>query len=234
MKCISCENEFQGKFCPECGEKGDTKPISFYSVVTSVFSSFTNMDGGLLYNFKHLTISPRITIEQYINGKRKGVFNPITYAILLVSLYILITSFFEHSPSVNLDKNNLKDNSLYQLGENFGYLVRVNLKYFWLLNIVYLSIFTKLFFKKYNFFEHLAISSFIIGHSIIIAIISFVLFRMPIIIDPIVGLTIVLFLYATFKKENNKFITIVLSIISTFLCYMLFYSIPIIFLVLTK
>lgn len=233
MKCISCENEFQGKFCPECGEKGDTKPISFYSVVTSVFSSFTNMDSGLLYNLKHLTMSPQKTIEQYINGKRKGVFNPITYAILLISLYIIIASFIEHSPSQNLDKYNLKDNSLNQLGYNFGYLVRANLKYFWLLNIVFLSIFTKLFFQKYNFFEHLAISSFIIGHSIIIAIISLFFFRMPIILDPIVGLTIVLLLYAIFKKDNNKFVTIVLSIISTFLCYVLFYSIPIIFLVLT-
>ena len=233
MICITCNKKHNYDFCPNCGESSSVKKITFRSTLENAFSSITDMDKGLFFNLKHLTISPQKIITQYIGGKRKGVFNPITYALLLISIYILIDSF-DTIKEQNAFKSALQDNTVYQSGAETGRFLWSNLKYFWLLSIIYLSIFTKLFFGKYNFFEHLAINSFIIGHSTLTGIICLLLFKWPIFFNPFVGLTILLLLYATFKNEKDKFETIALSFGATLFSYILFFIIPIVIATLTK
>ena len=224
IECPGCGNSFDSNYCPNCGEKSNAEKITFYSVSSNLFSAVTNMDRGLLYNLKNLTIAPRKTISSYLNGKRKGIVNPLSYAVLAITLYIILDTM-EVFNQIASDRKITSE-----VAYNAGKMIRRELKYFWLLNIVLLSLFTKLFFKKYNFFEHLTINSFVIGHATFVSIPFILTFKMLLVFNPFVALTVVLMLFFFFKTIKKPVVTFLLSFISVAFCYVLFLTLPLLFL----
>lgn len=226
MSCINCKKDFEGKFCPECGEKKDIERITFASVFTTAFEGITQMDKGFLYNLKNLTLKPKETIFKYIEGKRKNIFNPITYALLSISLYLIVTSMFKdrlnYFSEVPDDINKGIMGSAFETGKFIGQ----RLKYFWLFNIVYLSLFTKMFFKRFNFVEHIAINSFVFGQVTLLAIINYFIFGFLIVLDPLVILATILMLYKIHSNKKNRGEVITLSVLAVFFTYLCFFIIP--------
>ena len=209
MNCINCNLEHYEKYCPNCGEKKETKKITLTSIIEDTFSSITNMDKGFLFNIKTLIINPqKITID-YILGKRKGIFNPISFLIFSITIYLIVITFFK-IPKELVDENNLTKTGLRKVSYDLGYFIRANIKYFWILTIIPLGAALKLIYKKYNYLEYLAISSFIIGQATLIGIISFLAFRFPLIFDPIVYLVIIWLIYKIFNK-NSKLESVLIS-----------------------
>lgn len=199
MTCISCRTEHNEKFCPNCGEKSGVKPITFATMTEAAFNSFTNMDKGFLFNVKQLIRNPRKLITEYINGKRKGVLNPISFLIICVSVYLVIDSLIK----VPVDKNETESQA-YSVGYAAGEFLKDYFKYFWILSIFWLGISTKLIFRKYNYAEHLTISSFIIGLSTLVGISIFIFTKIPLLFNPIVYISILWMLYRVFKKDSYK------------------------------
>lgn len=95
----------------------------------------------------------------------------------------------------------------YQTGKAIGkaskeFLV-VYFKYFWILSILWLGFATKLIFRTYNYAEHVAISSFIIGQATLAGLVGYLIFRTPLFLNPIIYLVIAFMLFQVFKKENT-------------------------------
>jgi len=65
------------------------------------------MDKGLLFNLKNLTLYPKKTILDYINGKRRQVLNPISYAIITISVYLFMDSILPRGERAELAKVDL-------------------------------------------------------------------------------------------------------------------------------
>ncbi len=232
MACINCKTHFEGQFCPSCGEKKDIQRITFGSIVENVFSGFVNMDKGLLFNIKNLTLNPQKTILQYINGKRRYVLSPISYAIITISIYIIITTLLKKTPDQLAESaarlSKLEQLNQYeQMGYKTGGVLIDKIKYFWLIQTIYLSFFSKLFFQRFNFFEHLAINSFIVGHATIVAIIVKIIFRGEIIVfNFLVFFYMIFLMYKVFAKENNKFETASMASLIVLFSYLLFMGLP--------
>lgn len=113
------------------------------------------------------------------------------------------------------------------MGAKLGYFIRDKMKYLWLTYAIYSSFFTKLIFRKFNFFEHLAINSFILGHATIIAILTrLVCNRELIIFNVLVFIYIIVLQNKVFKNPKDAFITVALSLIIVFFSYLLFLGIP--------
>ena len=72
MICVSCTNEHQENFCPNCGERAGIPRITFKTISEDIFSTLTNMDKGFLFNIKALFLHPRKITIDYVLGKRKG------------------------------------------------------------------------------------------------------------------------------------------------------------------
>ena len=217
MICISCDKEHNEKFCPNCGEKSKVKRISFSSMIKDAFSAITEMDKGFLYNLKNLTINPHLFISSYIKGKRKGVYNPISFLLLSVVIYLAVDSFFK-VPSIK----ELTDNSsrIHTAAYKTGKFMSTYLKYFWVLSIIWLATSTKIVFRKYNYAEHLTIASFIIGYATLASIIPLVIFKWQILIyNPVVYIVIFWMIYQLFINKRYKSETFFLSI----LCLLLFF-----------
>lgn len=225
MSCINCEIDFEGDFCPSCGEKKNIDRITFSSIITSVFSGFVDMDKGLLFNIKNLTLFPKKTILDYINGKRRYILNPISYAIITISIYLFLDTLIPRGVSPKLSKVDVF--GAQEMGVKFGYFLRSKMKFFWLTYIFYSSFFTKLFFRRFNFFEHLAINSFILGHATLIAIITRLIYNRELIIfNFLIFFYVAFLLYKVFKNPKDAFGTGALIFIIVTLSYLLFFTVP--------
>ncbi|MDH7445964.1 DUF3667 domain-containing protein [Aquimarina sp. 2201CG14-23] len=211
MICVSCNTEHNANFCPNCGEKSEIKKITFKSIIEDTFLTITNMDKGFLYNLKMLFMNPKSIANEYILGKRKGILNPISFLIFSVTMYLIIENLLR-VPRENTELQNLPDVYLGKVAYAAGKYVHVYLKYFWILSIVPLAISTKLIFRKYNFIEHLAINSFILGQATLIGVISYIILKIDLPVNPLVYLLIVWLMYRIFMTENNKLETFLMSV----------------------
>lgn len=85
-----------------------------------------------------------------------------------------------------------------------GKYVRIYLKYFWVLSVIPLSVSTKLIFRRFNFIEHLAINSFILGQATIVGLLSYIVFKINLPINPLVYLLILWLTYRIFITKKIR------------------------------
>ena len=92
MKCLNCGNEFEGNFCPECGQKADTGRFTMRFIVENLAAAIISRDGSIWFTLKSLFARPASMIVDILGGKRKKYFSPFPMLFLALTLYILITS----------------------------------------------------------------------------------------------------------------------------------------------
>lgn len=92
-KCLNCGTEFEGKFCPECGQRADTKRFTIRFIFTNLLQAILSNDGGVWITLKSLFTRPGQMMVDIINGKRKSYFSPFPMLFLTLSLYVIIFSF---------------------------------------------------------------------------------------------------------------------------------------------
>jgi len=216
MICTSCNNVHDENYCPNCGEKKGIKKITLASTMEDAFSSISNMDKGLLFNLKTLTLRPQKITVDYIRGKRKGILNPISFLIFSVTLYIIVIEVFQ-IPREPRQIDAVSKPFFAEIGYEAGKFIRTYLKFFWVLVIIPFALSLKLAFGKYNFIEHLAISAFIIGQATLIGTISYLALKIPLIIDPIVYLAMLWLVYRVFTSKNDRIPTALSAILALIL-----------------
>ena len=103
-KCLNCGTEFQGKFCPECGQRADTKRFTIRFIFTNLLQAILSNDGGVWTTLKSLFTRPGAMVVDILNGKRKSYFSPFPMLFLTLSLYVVIFTF---TGSKDIDYDNL-------------------------------------------------------------------------------------------------------------------------------
>jgi hypothetical protein len=210
MNCISCDYEHSEPFCPKCGEKADTKRISLASMLEEAVSTITNMDRGFLFNIKGLIRKPNKIITSYIEGKRKDIFNPLSFFLISITLYILVITSI---------------NSILNMELKGGKYMFKHLNYFWGGSILYLGLSTKIIFGKFNFGEHLTIASFILGLTTITGTLTYYIYQNPLMFDPFIYLILIYLLFNVFKYDDNKGIILLKSFFAIILFFIILFCI---------
>ena len=93
VKCLNCGTEFEGKFCPECGQSADTGRFTMRFIFENLAAAFTSKDGGIWFTLKNLFTRPGAMIVEILNGKRKNYFSPFPMLFFALTVYILLFSF---------------------------------------------------------------------------------------------------------------------------------------------
>ena len=95
--CLNCEENLspEAKFCSECGQKTDTHRLTLGHFFHEVFHAFTHADKGIFYLIKGLALHPGVVAREYLAGKRKKYFNPFTFFLLLMTVYVLSDTLFQ-------------------------------------------------------------------------------------------------------------------------------------------
>ena len=88
--CVSCGNEFHGRFCNVCGEKilEDSERTVFHFILV-IFHEVTELDSKLWHTLKTVIFRPGQLSADYAIGKRNRYMRPITLFFLGNLIYFL-------------------------------------------------------------------------------------------------------------------------------------------------
>lgn len=109
-KCLNCGNEFEGNYCPNCGQSAKTGPLKLLPTIKEILPVIYNFDNRLLRTCLQLFTRPGHMIREYIEGHRICYYRPIPLIFLLASIYLLATHFIFGDGAV--------PNEFYSMGEN--------------------------------------------------------------------------------------------------------------------
>lgn len=234
MICKNCEQEFSGNFCNTCGQKSNTNRINFNYLIDEISNNVLQVNRGIFYTIKELSIRPGHTIREFLSGKRKQHFKPIAFVLLTSALYVLTTFLIDEKTflgntfsgmAIVLNENNLEKsttaNILNWLSNNFGYSSLLLLPFFSFAS--YISFIN----QKYNFFEHLILNCYITGQQALIyltfAIIFFVLKIDGYYTEAVPFFIATLFVFWTFNQffETKKTFSKILFTLITYILYVI-------------
>jgi len=173
MTCKNCGNEFEGKFCNNCGQKALQHGFTVKHILHDFFHSFTHIDSGLLFLIREMFLRPGIVVKEYIGGKRKKYFNPMQYLVLGVAVSFFLTvklgviGYNHLAPEVYARLPYWQAFSLKY--NNFVYTY-FNLMLF--IGVPVMAFYSYLFYKKSknNFAENLVLQTFLSGQRSLIYI----------------------------------------------------------------
>lgn len=93
--CLNCGFSFQSHFCPQCGQKASTGPITLHKLLEEIPNAIFHVNSGFLFNCYYLLIQPGKTIRDYLAGKRKKFFHPATFLLLALVINYLVVKLHD-------------------------------------------------------------------------------------------------------------------------------------------
>ena len=98
--CLNCNAPLDAsqQFCGTCGQKANTHRLTLSHFFHEFFHAFTHADKGIFHLLFALMIRPGTVAREYIEGKRKKYFNPFTFFLILMGIYVLSNRIFNPVP----------------------------------------------------------------------------------------------------------------------------------------
>ena len=88
--CHNCDLEFEGHFCPTCGQKATAGPITWKSIHRGILEVWGMGSRSLPYTLLQLLGRPGYFMSDYINGRRQVSFPPVKMLVLVgLAIYLL-------------------------------------------------------------------------------------------------------------------------------------------------
>ena len=92
-KCLNCGYNFNGNFCPECGQKAEVEKLTARLLLDQTIHAITHYEKGFLHTIWHFIVKPGTASINFLKGKRKEYQQPVGYILILTAIYILIHNF---------------------------------------------------------------------------------------------------------------------------------------------
>jgi hypothetical protein len=181
--CLNCEADLHTgfKYCAKCGQKVDIHRLSFHEVGHDVLHYLTHADKGVLFLLGELALRPGKVAREFISGKRKKYFKPVSFFMIVAGILVFMTSYF-HIADEALPKriemaaaresNPVKKQYLVGLADrmrNVDYYVS---KYSNVINMLATPVFAFIFWlfykRSYSFIEHLVANLYFVSFTMIV------------------------------------------------------------------
>ncbi len=89
--CVSCGAQYEGNFCPKCGERRITSADrTVLAFLRRAFEEVTDVDSRLIRTFKQLVRRPGALTRAFAEGRRKPFLGPVQLFLLANLAYFLI------------------------------------------------------------------------------------------------------------------------------------------------
>ncbi|NEU07858.1 DUF3667 domain-containing protein [Flavihumibacter sp. R14] len=76
-------------FCPYCGQKKEVGKLTWHSLVLEIFHFFSHIEKGFLNTSYQIIIRPGKVISEYLEGKRKKYFKPLSLYLIWFSVHLI-------------------------------------------------------------------------------------------------------------------------------------------------
>ena len=91
-ECASCHTEFQGNYCPRCGQAAGVGRFSFRKAVLLFLDVWGIGNRSMFRSIRDLMLRPGYMIRDYLRGMQSAYFPPFKMFFLLCTLSILVDS----------------------------------------------------------------------------------------------------------------------------------------------
>ena len=173
MNCKNCGEIINGQYCSHCGQNTNVGKITMSSLANEFSESLLQVNKGFFFTVKELFTRPGKTILEYLKGKRKNHFKPITYALTLSTIYYLVSqasgqntwmddliSGFSKGVYESTESKEIPA-ALIWFSKNFAYTTLL------LLPVFSLASYLAFRSKEQNYLEHLVINAYTAGQQAI-------------------------------------------------------------------
>jgi len=168
IACKNCTTEYEGKYCPQCGQRAKVKRITTKAVFEEMRDRLIHIDSGFLFTFLQLARRPGAMIREFIEGRRAPYTKPIKFLIWATALNFLVFHL------VGLDKDIMEAMTQQQGQASAGakaFQAKFNQYIFdhpaimTFLLIPNIALFSSLFFRKsgFNYAEHFVLNAYLMG-----------------------------------------------------------------------
>jgi Protein of unknown function (DUF3667) len=163
--CKHCNSTIDGKFCSECGQAVILKRIDGHYVKHEI-EHLIHFEKGIFYTIKELLIRPGQSVKSFIHDDRNRLVKPIIFVIVASLIYTVTLNFFKIKDGFISYSNNEWTPITNAI---FGW-INGHLGYSNIIIGVFIALWIKLFFKKYNYnlFEILILMCFVLGMGMLI------------------------------------------------------------------
>jgi hypothetical protein len=175
MNCKNCDAATQGKFCSSCGQQIDTHRITIPHLSHELIHALTHADKGFLLLLKDLVTKPGIVARQYVEGKRKKYFNPLSFIVITTALSALISFKAGYFEALTYQQSK-RQPPLPYYRESMEFMVGHGKVLGLVLILPLLAFFAWIFFKRswFNFAESFVLHCFVIGETNILRVLVFI------------------------------------------------------------
>lgn len=90
--CHTCETEYQGNFCPRCGQSAKIGRYSFKSAFLSFLDVWGLGNRGMFRTLRDLLLRPGYMIRDYIKGMQMAYFPPFQMFFLFATLSLFVAN----------------------------------------------------------------------------------------------------------------------------------------------
>lgn len=183
ITCKNCSTEFNGKFCPECGQKSATRRITMGQVGQDLRGQLVHINRGFLYTIFELTKRPGHSIREYLEGQRVRHVRPIKFMIWASAISFLIYQLldFQERMIQQLEMELGQPKQSEQMGQKIGAFLSSHPSLILLCTVPSIAFIAWLLFRKrkYNYAEYFTLNAYLMGQlSVLSILISLVYYFM--------------------------------------------------------
>ena len=109
--CLSCGMEYEGNYCPNCGQSKKVGRLSLKRVLPESLPDIYNLDNRFLRTCIDLFRRPGEMIMEYIKGHRVIYYKPLSLLFVLASILIIVKHL------CNIETTHEFDPNIYNLGD---------------------------------------------------------------------------------------------------------------------
>lgn len=196
-KCLNCNAEHEGNFCPKCGQKTISGRLTMKEIISEFIQSIFFLESPLLKTFSLALHKPGVLGRNYVFGQRKRYIKPIQFFIMFLSLYYITFGFFGihlmegvQSSMVQPEDEEVVKYAQQKVNE-MNLFMQKNINLFYFGYVPLLALYTRELFRKskFNYAESLVFSLFTVAIDLLFTSIitfgayfsqAFMLLRFPI------------------------------------------------------
>jgi len=230
INCKNCKNDFEGNYCPNCGQKVINKRFNLKDSVAWLLNSIFNLDHGFMYTTRELLVNPGFVIRNVLNGVTVRYMHP--FRILFVwatisTLFVIFLGTFDEQTAEIIDSMEYSE-SQRAIQEKTNAVMKKYLNFVIMANVPVIALLSLLFYrkKKYNFTEHMVVNSYgfalTTAVGVIITLLQYIFHSAGVMIwlSMLSNVLIMAYVYkSTF--EENYFVSLFKYLLSFLLSYLL-------------
>jgi hypothetical protein len=177
--CKNCGEPVNENFCPNCGQSANTQDINFSFLIHKMLFGIFHVDKGIFYTVIELFKRPGHAIREYIEGKRIKYFNPFAFLFIFATIYAILIHYTSKITTIDVFST-----AFVETFEEVNYLgmaaqwIKSHYAYMILLFLPIFALASFLAFRKskYNYAQHIVLSSYIMGQCFCISILMIPLY----------------------------------------------------------